>query len=131
MLVLNKFANNSSRLLPEHLQAFSIAATQAGGNVSALEIYGITDRKGSEAVNKVVSTQRANAALGPLKKMLGLSPLSTTFANGLGERFADEYHQRVSVGFATPPTGGGGQGAVFLSPLHMGRLRAQPRSSFA
>jgi hypothetical protein len=170
MLILNKFDNNSASLRAEHVQGILIAAAQASGNVSACEAYGITDRTGSESFNLALSTRRANTALAALNTALSLGSSRLTFANGLGERFADEYFQladgtesgkkkgttgrnedfrgvvcylwesfatatdpflQVSIAFAAPPTGGGGLSRTFLPALHMGRLRAQPRSPFA
>ncbi len=161
LLVLNRFDNNSAKLRTEHFQGISIAAAQAGRSVSALEIYGITDRAGSEALNFALSRQRAQTALAALGVAVGLGPTNIQFANGLGERFAAEYFAlkgandrdanmrgvacylwesfatatdpflKVSVAFASPPAGGGGRGRNFLPALHMGRLRMQPRSTFA
>ena len=81
---------------------------------------------------------------------MGLSAASFRFANGLGERFADEYFQsgedsrddvfrgvlcylwesfatatdpflKVNIAFAAPPLEGGGPRRIFLAALHMGR----------
>lgn len=160
MLILQKFKNNSSQLLSEHMRGIAIAASQASGGVSACEVYGVTDRSGSEDLNRALSLQRATNALEALKPALGLLPFNTTFAGGLGERFADEYHQRadnerndlfrgvvcylweslgaatdtvlkIEVSFAAPPLGGFGRRRIFLPPLHMGRLRTVPRPPFA
>jgi hypothetical protein len=160
MLVLNKFANNSSKLLPQHMIGISTAASQGKGIVGACEVYGITDRAGSEDLNKALSVKRANAALTALKTALSLESFNTVFANGLGERFADEYFKnadnsreagfrgvvcylwqsfatatdaslKINVAFASPPDGGGDRRRAFLAPLHMGRLRTTPRSPFA
>jgi len=160
LLRLVRFDNNSAALRPEHLQGIAIAAQQAGGQMQACECYGVTDRSGSEELNRALSSRRAQTALTSLTSALGLTEARVTFANGLGERFAAEYfamadNQReggfrgvacylwesfavatdpflkISVSFASPPDGGGGQSKILLSPLHMGRLRAQPRSPFA
>lgn len=164
LLILNKFANNSARLHPEHVRGIAIAAAQGtatfGAGSGALECYGITDRSGSETLNKVLSTRRAEAALGALGTAMGLGQSNVRFANGLGERFADEYFGqgedsrndvfrgvvcylweslsaatdpvlRINIAFAAPPLEGGGRRRIFLAALHMGRLRALPRSPFA
>jgi hypothetical protein len=103
--------------------------------------------------------RRAEAAMDGIRASMSLQG-NIVFANGLGERLADEYFQlpddtrnanfrgvacylwesfstardpflRLSVAFATPPTGGSALNRRFLSALHMGRHRAQPRSTFA
>ncbi len=160
LLVLNKYDNDSFSMRSEHALGISIAAAQAANSVRALEIYGITDRAGSESHNLTLSRRRAETARTALMTALGLGPNSITFANGLGERFAAEFFDlkgendrdptmrgvacylwdsfavatdpflQVSVAFATPPTGGG-RFRSFLAALHMGRLRAQPRSIFS
>ncbi|MEO8027226.1 MAG: OmpA family protein, partial [Bryobacteraceae bacterium] len=135
LLVLNRFDNNSAKLRSEHLQGITVAAAQASGRVKVLELYGITDRSGSDALNMALSIRRADAALAALSTALGLGPNNITFANGLGERFADQYFMlkqnardptmrgvacylwdslstardpflRVAVAFAAPPRGG-------------------------
>jgi hypothetical protein len=107
-----------------------------------------------------MSIQRANASLNALKAALGFTSFNVTWANGLGERFADEYFQeadnrrdgnfrgtacylwesfttaidpilQLEVKFASPPMAGAPRRRAFLAPLHMGRFRAQPRSPFA
>jgi OmpA family len=163
LLILNRFANNSAQLQSEHKRGLLIAASQAretfGAGNGALEVYGTTDRSGSESLNKALSTRRAEAALATLRDAMALSPSSFTFANGLGERFADEYFAqgedsrndvfrgvlcylwesfstatdavlRINVAFAAPPLEGDGRRRIFLAALHMGRLRAQPPSPF-
>ena len=164
LLLLNQFANNSAVLRAAHVQGILIAAAQAsatfGTGFGALEVYGLTDRTGSEALNLELSTRRAQAALSALSSAMALGSTNVVFSNGLGERFADEYFQkadntrdaqfrgvacylwesfstaidpilRLNVSFAAPPTGGGGKRRLFLGALHMGRLRAQPRPPFA
>jgi hypothetical protein len=170
LLFLKKFDNNSAALLPAHSQGILLAAGQAlatfGQNSRpALEAYGITDRSGSDALNKSLSTKRAQNALDAMIAAMSLSSDRITFANGLGERFADEYFQikddrsdpsfrnenfrgvalyiwqslstaqetglRLNVAFAAPPTGGGPGRKNFLSFLHLGRIRALPRSPFS
>jgi OmpA family len=164
LLVLNKFANNSASLRAEHMVGIRIAAAQAaatfGPSTGSLEVYGLTDRTGSEQLNKDLSGRRARAALEALRAAMGLGDFRATFANGLGERFAAEYFEladnsrddmfrgvacylwesftmardpilRLEISFATPPTGGSPRRRVFLAALHMGRLRAQPASPFA
>ena len=160
MLILQKFANNSAQLVSEHMRGISIAASQANGQVSACEVYGVTDRAGSEDLNRALSLQRAVSTLEALKPALSIQPFHTVFAGGLGERFAEEYHQRadnernenfrgvvcylwesfsaatdtilkIEVAFAAPPLGGTGRRRIFLPPLHMGRLRTVPRPPFA
>jgi hypothetical protein len=163
LLVLNRFANNSAALLPEHIQGIQIAAAQArlsfGPNSGACEVYGITDRTGSEELNRQLSARRAQAALTALSGAIGLLGGSIQFSNGLGERFADEYFQLAdgkpgqdanfrgaacyiweSLSTATDPflrvnvafasPPSGGGNRSFLAALHMGRLRAQPVSPF-
>src|SRR4051794_3342207 len=65
MLVLNKFSNNSASLLAPHIQGIQLAAEQAkqtfSANSGACEVYGITDRTGSEQLNKELSGRRASA----------------------------------------------------------------------
>ena len=161
LLLLNRFNNNSATLLPAHLQGIAIAAAQAKSSMNSAfascEVYGFTDRSGSESVNKVMSNQRASAALGAMKAAAGLDGVN--FSNGLGERFADEYFQvdedarndvfrgvavylwesfntatdpflKVNVAFASPSSGIEGRDRIFLAALHMGRHRAQPASPF-
>ena len=163
LLVLNRFANNSAALLPPHMAGIQIAAAQArssfGSSSGACEVYGITDRTGSETLNRELSKRRAQAALSALTSAMSLLDGAITFSNGLGERFADEYFQasdnsrdenfrgvacyiwesfatatdpflKVNVAFAAPPLGGGDGRRVFLAALHMGRHRAQPLSVF-
>jgi hypothetical protein len=164
LLVLNDFATNSARLTPEHIAGIRLAAAQAsltfGPRTGSLEVYGVTDRAGSEKLNKDLSNRRASAALEALQSAMGLGEFGVKFANGLGERFAAEYFEdpdnsrqaglrgaacylwdsfstardtilRLEISFAAPPTGGGSFRRAFLGPLHMGRHRTSPPSPFA
>jgi hypothetical protein len=163
LLVLNRFKNNSADLLPEHMVGIQLAAGQAnlsfGVGSGACEVYGITDRTGSEELNRELSSRRASAALAALSGAMGLLDGTIRFSNGLGERFADEYFQLAdgkpgqdenfrgaacylweSFATATDPflrvsvafaaPPNGGESRSFLAALHMGRLRAQPASPF-
>ena len=68
LLVLNRFKNNSADLLPEHLAGIQLAAGQAnltfGVGSGACEVYGITDRTGSEDLNRELSSRRARGLNG-------------------------------------------------------------------
>ena len=88
LLVLNDFANNSATLTAEHMAGIHLAAAQAaltfGPQTGSLEIYGITDRAGSENLNKDLSNRRANAALDALRGVMGLGgPVRRTFLGPL------------------------------------------------
>jgi hypothetical protein len=95
MLVLNKFANNSASLLPQHLLGIQIAVEQAKQTFSsgsgACEVYGITDRTGSDELNRQLSTRRAQAALNAVSAAMSFGDFNAQFANGLGEQFAEKY----------------------------------------
>jgi hypothetical protein len=159
-LVLNKFDNNSSVLLRQHRLGIQIAAAQGTGHVSCCEVYGITDRAGSESLNLALSTRRARGALTALTAALGFRSHNIVYSKGIGERFMAEYYGaadrtrdtnfrgvacylwesfdtatdaflRVNIAFAGPPGGGAGSVSSYLAPLHMGRLRTMPLSPFA
>lgn len=164
LLVLNKFGNNSAALLPQHIQGIQIAAEQAKQTFSngsgACEVYGLTDRTGSEELNRELSTRRARATLDAMSVAMSFADFNAQFSNGLGERFADEYFKLQdgkpgrdenfrgvacylweSFSTATDtflrvnvsfaaPPLDPGRRRTFLAALHMGRLRAQPLSPF-
>lgn len=159
LLVLKKFALNSTALSAAHGAGIKQAAGQVistfGKDQGSLEVYGLTDRSGSETINMTVSAARANTVLRAVKAALGLSDFHMTSSMGLGERFADEYQENrdntknenmrgvacyfwesistardpmlvTSIKFAKPPNGG-----PLLGPLFLGRFRSTPPSPFA
>ncbi len=164
LLVLNKFANNSAALLPQHIQAIQIAAAQAKqtftADSGACEVYGLTDRTGSDELNRELSSRRAQATLNAMSAAMSFADFNAQFANGLGEQFADKYFKLAdgkagkdenfrgvacylwdSFSTATDtflrvnvafaaPPLDGGARRTFLAALHMGRHLAQPASPF-
>lgn len=164
-LFLLRFPKNSAQLLPQHLAGVSLAAAQAkqtfGESAGALEVYGLTDRSGTDAFNLGLSTQRAKNAETALRGAMGLGSFNQSFSNGLGEEFeklyfpnfkdgssADQFRGvvcylwesiatardvglRIQVAFAAPPMSDDDGRKSVLGPLHMGRVRMTPRSTFA
>lgn len=159
LLVLNKFDKNSTSTNARHGMGIARAVAQVisafGPQKGLLEVYGISDRTGSESINLTISAARARNALAQVKGALGLSDFNMTSSAGLGERFADEYFQDkdlsndanmrgvacyfwesisvaqdpvlvLSIKFATPP-----KGNTMLGPLFLGRFRSSPPSPFA
>lgn len=162
VLILNKFLNNSGAVLTTHSPGIAVAIAQARANFGpgngVLEVYGLTDRTGSDAYNLDLSAKRAKNALLFLKVGLGLSDFNLTWSAGLGERFAAEYYQekdstidanfrgvacylwdsfstatdialQLHIKFASPPGGAGAERSL-LGPLHLGRFRSSPPSPF-
>lgn len=159
LLVLNQFATNATSISAKHSAGIKFAAAQVRANFGqdegVLEVYGVTDRTGSEKVNNTISAARARNVLTTVKATLGLSEFHLTASAGLGERFADEYRQEkdgskdanmrgvacyfwesiatardpmlvLSIKFARPP-----KGDVLLAPLFLGRFQSSPPSPFA
>ncbi|GJD54755.1 OmpA family protein [Methylobacterium dankookense] len=140
-------------------QAVAQVRETFGESSGALEFYGITDRTGSDSYNKTLSTTRARNALNRFIAELGFTNSNHTFSNGLGESFDAEYFDAkdgtahagfrgvacyfwessltardpvltTSIAFAKPHSKGSAQESSLLGPLHLGRLRANPRSTF-
>ncbi len=132
-----------------------------GASGGAIEIFGMTDRSGKDAFNQALSTNRAKNAENALRSAMSLGSFNASFSNGLGEEFEKQYFPkdqdgssndrfrgvicylwesistardvglRIQIGFAGPPLTEGDARTSVLGPLHLGRLRATPRSSFA
>ncbi|MET3691828.1 hypothetical protein ABID43_001353 [Methylobacterium goesingense] len=159
LLVLNKFKTNSASLSAQHGIGIKLAVAQVltnfGRDQGNLELYGVTDRAGSETYNMTLSAARARSTLTAVKAALGLSEIHLCSSAGLGERFADEYYGeadkthdaafrgvacyfwdslatahdpglRLAIQFARPP-----KGERILGPLYLGRYRSSPPSPFA
>jgi hypothetical protein len=130
-----------------------------GERSGALEFYGISDRTGSDRYNKALSAAKAKNALNRFVAELGFQSFNHTFSNGLGETFEAEYFDAkdgtahegfrgvacyfwessstardpmltTSIAFAKPHSKGSAQETSLFGPLHLGRLRATPRSTF-
>ncbi len=132
-----------------------------GASGGAIELFGLTDRSGQDAFNIGLSTNRARNAENALRIAMSLGDFSASFSNGLGEEFEKLYFPndkdgssndsfrgvvcylwesiatardvglRLQISFAAPPLPAGDRRTSVLGPLHLGRLRATPRSSFA